>query len=166
MSYHSNMHSCRKSIIWTLTLINMIIWMNYSRFNWPTQNLVTSISNYFIDIHISLSTWTSLPDNQRKIVLTKFTINNFLSYLFNSVSYFPIQSVFSINFCNWLFNNSKCFNYLPRHFLSSNFKILKWSLSLGSPVFISWYFYWSKSILFYSRFFKWHLKCFIINHSS
>ena len=79
-NHSCNVHCCGKTIVARLPSIHIIVWMDRFVTNLSTNNLDSSVCDYLVDIHVSLSSRTCLPDYQRELII-KFSRNYFISSL-------------------------------------------------------------------------------------
>ena len=57
-------------VIGRLTHVNVIIWMNwFFRSNDSAAKFNSSVGNDFVDVHVCLSSATSLPNDEREMVI-------------------------------------------------------------------------------------------------
>ena len=99
-----NVHCSGESIVRALRHINMVIGMK----QFLAHDLITTICNYFIGIHVGLSTATGLPNNQRKMIVQR-TGDHFVASLFDSNFLFFVHLT-QIKVCSGrcFFQHTKC----------------------------------------------------------
>src|SRR5690606_2747694 len=66
------MHHRRKAVIRGLAKIDMVVWMDrITRTQWLTGQLIGTVCQHFIGIHIRLCAAASLPYRQREMIVEK-----------------------------------------------------------------------------------------------
>ena len=88
LSIGSNVHCCWISIVGRLRFVHIIIRMNFSFFAQLSSAIdVRFIGNNLVYIHIRLCSRTSLPNNQRKLVI-QFSCKNLVTDFSDCISFF------------------------------------------------------------------------------
>lgn len=98
LNHCCNVNDCWERIIWRLTHVYMIIWMDKLVTKFSSKYLSGSVCNYFICIHVWLRPWTGLPNNQRELIVP-FARNDLISSLNYRISYFVIETKLLIDDC-------------------------------------------------------------------
>ena len=112
-------------VIWWLTLIYMIIWVDIIRCQWFSKYLITDISNNLINIHIGLCSRSCLPKFKWKMHPIT-SVKNKVTSLYNSFSSFLVQLIPHINNCRRLLQDYKTKMHQKCHMLvmTTNSEIL------------------------------------------
>lgn len=148
----SNMHNSWETVIWWLTSVDIIVWMNKFASELSAHNLNGSVRNDFISVHIWLGSRSCLPDNQWEVIV-KLSLNDLISSLNDGTSDFRIKSIALVDFSGTFLQNTESSNDWSWHSIgvSADIEILFWSLGLSSPESVRRDLDGSKSILFFSE---------------
>ena len=115
-------------------------------------NLIATVCNYLICIHVRLCAAASLPYNQRKM-LVQASRNHFITSSRNCIQLFIrhfVRPQFVVCNCSSLFQNAECMCDLTGHCLNAHTdqKVLVAAFCLCSPVLICRYLHFAHRIMF------------------
>ena len=100
------MHDSGEAIIAGLTSVDMIIRMNQFILYFSSQNLCRSVCNNLIGVHVGLGSWTSLPYNQREMII-KFSSNHLICSFNDGIRNVFFEAVAKIDLGYTFFEDSK-----------------------------------------------------------
>ncbi|MNE38472.1 hypothetical protein D3C80_1323720 [compost metagenome] len=88
-----NVHCSREGVIGRLRFVHIVIRMQYFFFIGQSATIqnMGSVSDYFIHIHVALSTASGLPNHQRKLVI-QLSCQNFICCLSDQIRFLLRQN--------------------------------------------------------------------------
>ena len=131
-----NVHCSGEGIVGGLAHVDIIIGVK----KLLACDLVSTVGNNFVSVHVGLSAASCLPYNEREVVV-QASADNFVASLGNSSQLFichflRLESV--VCHCSSLFEITECLGDLSGHCLDANAdeEVLVASLGLSSPVLV------------------------------
>ena len=129
-----NVHRRRERVVATLRLVDVIIGMD----DLLAEDLVGAIGDDFVDIHVTLGAATSLPDDEREVVVKLAGKDVVAGGNDAACALFVKVAKLAVGQCGSLFQDGKSANDLDRHLLDAYLEVFKAALGLGAPVFVGW----------------------------
>ena len=131
-NHRRDMHSRRERVVRALALIDVVVGVQ----NLCARDLVATVCNHFVRVHIRLRTATRLPNDEREMGV-EFTRNHFVARQANRIFLFlgNLAKVVICKRCRF-FQNAERTRDFTRHNLVANAEILITSLRLRRPVSI------------------------------
>jgi hypothetical protein len=106
-----------------------------------TKDLDSTVGNNFIGIHVALSARSSLPDDEREMVV-EFALRYLIGSLNNSISNLGLESKANVSLSSCLLEETESTNNWERHALTltTYLEVLAGALSLCTPILVTWDF--------------------------
>ena len=130
----SNVHGSREGIVGGLTLVNVVVGVNWLfGAEFVSKDLVTTVGDDFVDVHIGLSSRTSLPDDEREVLVER-TRKNLVANFGDRLGHLGLQTKVKVGQSSGLLHESHSVDHWDRHALTTvtttNLKVLKRSFDV------------------------------------
>ena len=125
----------------------MIVGVDLLGSKFASKNLNGTVGNDLVRVHVGLGAGAGLPDDKREVVV-KLSFDDFVGGLDDSISNLGLESEVLVGAGGTLLEKTEGLDNGKRHSLAftSNLEVHERSLSLSTPVTISWHLKWTESI--------------------